>query len=132
MFRWSMAGGWRWLHCAGHHCREPFRIPSPWASRPLVYLPRAAIGISLASELLGTSTGFPFGHYTYLNGLGYKVAGLVPFTIPLSWFYLGLSSLLLARGGLLSQTGPGRYFWGRSVLAIAIGASATDLLGLCS
>ncbi len=59
-----------------------------------------ALGISLTSELLGTSTGFPFGAYHYLSGLGYKIAGLVPFTIPLSWFYLGLSSYLVARVGL--------------------------------
>ena len=56
--------------------------------------------ISLTSELLGTSTGFPFGHYSYLSGLGYKIAGLVPFTIPLSWFYVGCVSYLLARAGL--------------------------------
>ncbi|MEH2006057.1 carotenoid biosynthesis protein, partial [Nostoc sp.] len=49
-----------------------------------------AVLISLGSELLGTSTGFPFGDYSYLSGLGYKIAGLVPFTIPLSWFYVGL------------------------------------------
>lgn len=99
LFQWSMAGGgvvyillgaaavaiyayrtlglWQWL---------TFMIP--------------AIVISLSSELLGTSTGFPFGHYGYLNGLGYKIGGLVPFTIPLSWFYLGLVSYLLARAGL--------------------------------
>jgi putative membrane protein len=58
-----------------------------------------AIGISLSSELLGTSTGFPFGAYSYLSGLGYKVAGLVPFTIPLSWFYMGLCCYVLARSG---------------------------------
>ncbi len=59
-----------------------------------------AVGLSLGSELLGTSTGFPFGHYGYLDGLGYKIAGLVPFTIPLSWFYMGLVCFLLAYGGL--------------------------------
>jgi uncharacterized membrane protein len=59
-----------------------------------------AIGLSLCSELLGTSTGFPFGHYHYLSGLGYKIAGLVPFTIPLSWFYLGFSAYIIARAGL--------------------------------
>ncbi|WP_396232070.1 gamma-carotene 1'-hydroxylase CruF [Geminocystis sp. GBBB08] len=59
-----------------------------------------ALGISLTSELLGTSTGFPFGAYHYLSGLGYKISGLVPFTIPLSWFYLGFSSYLIARVGL--------------------------------
>jgi uncharacterized membrane protein len=59
-----------------------------------------AILLSLGSELLGTSTGFPFGHYRYLSGLGYKIAGLVPFTIPLSWFYLGFSAYLIALAGL--------------------------------
>ncbi len=43
-----------------------------------------AMTISLGSELLGTGTGFPFGDYNYLSGLGYKIGGLVPFTIPLS------------------------------------------------
>jgi uncharacterized membrane protein len=59
-----------------------------------------AIGLSLGSELLGTSTGFPFGHYRYLSGLGYKIAGLVPFTIPLSWFYVGFSAYIIALAGL--------------------------------
>lgn len=59
-----------------------------------------AVGLSLGSELLGTSTGFPFGEYRYLSGLGYKIAGLVPFTIPLSWFYLGFSAYVLAAAGL--------------------------------
>lgn len=99
IFGWSMAGGgvvymllataavslyayrtlglWHWLS---------FMIP--------------AIGLSLGSELLGTSTGFPFGEYRYLSGLGYKIAGLVPFTIPLSWFYLGFSAYIIALAGL--------------------------------
>ncbi len=58
-----------------------------------------AVGLSLSSELLGTSTGLPFGDYGYLSGLGYKIAGLVPFTIPLSWFYLGFSCYIIARAG---------------------------------
>ncbi len=62
-----------------------------------------AITISLGSELLGTSTGIPFGDYGYLTGLGYKIAGLVPFTIPLSWFYVGLCAYLLARVALQHQ-----------------------------
>jgi putative membrane protein len=77
-----------------------------------------AIDISLTSELLGTSTGFPFGNYSYLNGLGYKIAGLVPFTIPLSWFYLGISAYLLARGGILGY----RPTWWKQLLAIVMGA----------
>lgn len=77
IFAYRQLGMW---HCLG------FMIP--------------ALGVSLTSELLGTSTGFPFGEYHYLSGLGYKISGLVPFTIPLSWFYLGFSGYLIARVGL--------------------------------
>ncbi|NJL61134.1 MAG: carotenoid biosynthesis protein [Methylacidiphilales bacterium] len=78
-----------------------------------------AVFISVGSELLGTSTGFPFGDYSYLNGLGYKIAGLVPFTIPLSWFYVGLSAYLLARAGLGVAKNPSFL---RQIGAIALGA----------
>ena len=55
-----------------------------------------AVGISLTMELLGTGTGLPFGAYSYTTFLGYKIGGRVPFSIPLSWFYMGFSSYLLA------------------------------------
>jgi carotene biosynthesis associated membrane protein len=51
--------------------------------------------LSLTSELLGTGTGWPFGNYSYTSFLGYKVLGHVPYTIPMSWFYMGLSSYLI-------------------------------------
>lgn len=75
--------------------------------------------ISIGSELLGTSTGFPFGDYSYLSGLGYKIGGLVPFTIPLSWFYVGFSAYLIARSGLRVAEKPSLI---RHISAIAIGA----------
>lgn len=117
-FQWSMAGGgvvnivlgtiavaiyayrklglWHWL---------TFMLP--------------AVCLSLGSELLGTSTGFPFGDYSYLNGLGYKIGGLVPFTIPLSWFYMGLVSYLIACAGLKTRQNPSLV---RYVGAIALAA----------
>ena len=52
--------------------------------------------IPLGMELLGTSTGFPFGPYSYTSFLGFKIAGLVPYSIPLSWFYMGFTSFILA------------------------------------
>ncbi|WP_287130129.1 carotenoid biosynthesis protein [Candidatus Cyanaurora vandensis] len=82
--------------------------------------------ISLASELLGTSTGFPFGAYTYTEGLGFKIAGLVPFTIPLSWFYIGFSTYLLSRAAFQEVRG----IWG-VVAPLLLGAwllTAWDLV----
>ena len=65
------------------------------ARRTLIFLPIATL-LPLTAELIGTSTGYPFGHYEYTDLLGYKILGLVPFTIPLSWFYMGFTSYLLA------------------------------------
>ncbi|HLX40164.1 MAG TPA: carotenoid biosynthesis protein [Ktedonobacteraceae bacterium] len=56
----------------------------------------AATTISLSMELIGTSTGFPFGAYSYTSFLGFKIANHVPYSIPLSWFYMGFTSLILA------------------------------------
>ncbi len=56
----------------------------------------AATVISLSMELPGTGTGFPFGAYSYSNLLGFKIADRVPYSIPLSWFYMGFTSLILA------------------------------------
>lgn len=78
-----------------------------------------AMSLSLGSELLGTSTGFPFGDYSYLSGLGYKIAGLVPFTIPLSWFYVGFASYLIARVAMDTTQNPS---WLRYLGAIGLGA----------
>ncbi len=52
--------------------------------------------LSITSELVGTGTGWPFGNYEYTSFLGYKVLDRVPYTIPLSWFYIGFASFLLA------------------------------------
>ncbi len=51
--------------------------------------------LSLSAELIGTSTGLPFGPYSYTTLLGYRIGGLVPFPIPLSWFYMVYASLAI-------------------------------------
>jgi len=56
----------------------------------------AATVISATAELTGTKTGWPFGGYEYTSFLGPKLLGRVPAAIPLSWFYMGFASLLLA------------------------------------
>ena len=114
-FGWSMAGGGAVYMISGAIAVAIYAYRSlglwHWLSFML-----PALGVSMGAELLGTSTGFPFGNYHYLTGLGYKVAGLVPFTIPLSWFYLGFSAYVLAYMGL---TGLGKL---RVLGAIAFGS----------
>ena len=65
------------------------------------------------AELLGTTTGFPFGPYAYNEMLGAKIAGHVPYFIPPSWYAIALVSLDLAR-----RTGAGR--WGRIALVATL------------
>lgn len=55
----------------------------------------SGVTISLIAEIIGTSTGLPFGPYSYTTMLGYRIAGLVPFPIPLSWFYMIYCSLAI-------------------------------------
>jgi putative membrane protein len=77
----------------------------------------ASLAISLASELLGTRTGLPFGAYEYTDLLGPKVLGRVPVAIPLSWFAVGLASYLLALRAA-QRLAPRAGAW----LAVGIGA----------
>ncbi|MBW4655172.1 MAG: carotenoid biosynthesis protein [Kaiparowitsia implicata GSE-PSE-MK54-09C] len=120
LFAWSMAGGGVVYIVLGTIAVTLYAYRTLGLRGWLGFM-IPAIAISLGSELLGTSTGFPFGNYTYLSGLGYKISGLVPFTIPLSWFYLGLCSLLLARAGLRALHTANLSVW-RSLAAIALGA----------
>lgn len=86
----------------------------------------AACALSLGMELLGTGTGWPFGAYEYTSGLGFKVLGRVPFSIPLSWFYMGLTSYLLAYV-MLERVAPRAPAWA----AVALGTwllTAWDLV----
>ncbi|MBD2197825.1 MULTISPECIES: gamma-carotene 1'-hydroxylase CruF [Calothrix] len=116
--QWSMAGGGVVYMILGATAVFLYAYRTLGLGRALAFL-LPSVFISLGSELSGTSTGFPFGHYSYLSGLGYKIAGLVPFTIPLSWFYVGCVSYLLARAGLEVDKKPSLL---RHVGAIALGA----------
>ncbi len=116
--QWSMAGGGVVYMILGAVAVFLYALRTLGLGRALGFLLPSVL-ISLSSELLGTSTGFPFGHYSYLSGLGYKIAGLVPFTIPLSWFYVGCVAYLLARAGLEVDKKPSLW---RHVAAIALGS----------
>lgn len=85
--------------------------------RTLVFFALATL-LPLGMELLGTGTGWPFGAYAYTAGLGYKVLGRVPFTIPLSWFYVGFTAYLLANAILDARGRAARH---RTAGALALG-----------
>ena len=126
-FQWSMAGGGATYIIFGALAVSLYGIRNLGIGTTLAFM-LPSVFLSLSSELLGTSTGFPFGDYAYLSGLGYKIAGLVPFTIPLSWFYMGFVCYLLARCGLQVKSSSS---WLRHVGAIAAGAillTAWDLV----
>lgn len=79
------------------------------ARRTLIFFAVSTL-LSLSSELIGTGTGWPFGNYAYTDFLGYKVLDRVPFTIPLSWFYLGMVAYILG-SVLAARFGRHRTFW---------------------
>ncbi|MDP9129887.1 MAG: carotenoid biosynthesis protein [Candidatus Binatota bacterium] len=61
--------------------------------------------VSLASELMGTGWGVPFGPYSYTNLLGPKWFELVPLLIPLSWFTMSWACWTMAcrhRSGVIA------------------------------
>ncbi len=86
----------------------------------------AAVPLSLASELIGTSTGEPFGNYAYSSFLGYKILDHVPFSIPLSWFYVGFATYLI--GHALAGKWSVRPVWAYAVLIGAWLLTAWDLV----
>ena len=75
-----------------------------------------SVPISLGAELVGTGTGWPFGNYAYTSWLGYKILDHVPFSIPLSWFYVGFASFILG-----SVIAAGRNLRPRAGWAIGLG-----------
>lgn len=85
--------------------------------RRAITLAVAASALALGAELAGTSIGLPFGDYSYSGLLGYRILGLVPFPIPLSWFYMLTGSLVIV--ARLSRPGARQSSW-----SWALGAGA--------
>jgi uncharacterized membrane protein len=57
----------------------------------------AVYGVSLSSELMGTTYGVPFGAYSYTSLLGPKWFDRVPVLIPLSWFTMSWACWVIVR-----------------------------------
>ena len=90
--------------------------------RTAVIVAVAASALALAAEVVGTSVGLPFGDYAYSGLLGYRILGLVPFPIPLSWFYMLVGSLaIVARLSGSGTRRQARWRWalGAGLLMVA-------------
>lgn len=86
----------------------------------------ASVGISATAELTGTKTGWPFGGYEYTDFLGFKLLDRVPFAVPLSWFYMGFASFVLADCIVVARNVANRLLW--SILLGAYLLTAWDLV----
>lgn len=73
-----------------------------------------------AAEWLGASTGWLFGDYDYSGQFGWRIGGVLPFTIPLAWFIVVTGACRLAE--MLPWTGA----WLRAMVAAAV-ATMTDV-----
>jgi uncharacterized membrane protein len=80
------------------------------ARRTLIFFFAATV-ISATAELTGTKTGWPFGGYEYTSFLGPKLLGRVPVAVPLSWFYMGFASFVLADAIAARREWRNRTLW---------------------
>jgi putative membrane protein len=88
-----------------------------WRTAASVFV--VGFSISLASELTGTTTGYPFGPYSYTTQLGYLIGGRVPFNIPTSWFFMLYASLAIC-GRILRAEDDSRTRWRWAVVAALV------------
>jgi uncharacterized membrane protein len=93
--------------------------------KAMIFLITTSI-VGFFAEVLGTSTGFPFGKYYYTDFLGPKIFG-VPEVVPLVWFVIAYLTYSIARttfrGGQLLRKD---IVW--LALFSAFGAVAWDFL----
>jgi uncharacterized membrane protein len=85
----------------------------------------AGFTLSLSAELAGTTTGYPFGPYSYTTQLGYLIGGRVPFNIPTSWFFMLYASLAIC--GRLLRSDEGRYTKWKWAAVAALVLTAWDV-----
>lgn len=64
--------------------------------KTLIFLATSML-ITLSMELFGTSIGFPFGVSSSATLPGVQASGIDPYSILLTWFYMGFTSSQVAR-----------------------------------
>jgi bisanhydrobacterioruberin hydratase len=53
---------------------------------------------ALFIEYVGLKTGWPYGEFVYIGELGYKIGGILPWTISISWAPLVIGSVAMVYG----------------------------------
>ena len=80
-----------------------FALPTIWALKMWLGLRDGLIlfaafsVLALLIESSAIATGFPYGHFGYSNLLGWKVFGLVPWTVAFAWPPLMIGAYSIAR-----------------------------------
>ncbi len=78
-----------------------FALPSFWAlyrwlGRRDAFLISAILGVyALTIESIGLLTGFPYGEFSYSEILGFKLFGVVPWTVAFAWTPLILAAIAI-------------------------------------
>ncbi len=87
----------------------------------LSLLSLSAFGFTV--ELIGVGTGFPYGPFYYGDSLGPKIAGLVPYLLPLSWapLILGAVAASAPEGEATSKPRALWVFWATGLLVLLDG-----------
>lgn len=93
--------------------------------KAVIFLAVTSVAGFLA-EVLGTSTGFPFGKYYYTDFLGPKVLG-VPEVVPLVWFVIAYITFSMARNSFSGKSLSGRGMLKLAALS-AFGAVSWDFM----
>jgi len=101
LFAWSMAGGGIVYILLGALAVILYGV-RVLGARLLWGFFVPAVGLSLASELLGTSTGFPFGHYGYLDGSRWGNG---------AWSPRKKNQPMMPRLHFVNQSAPGQFVW---------------------
>ncbi len=123
-FVWALARGGAMGMVTGALAMFAWGVAALGWRRTLLFAILSCV-ISAAAELAGTQTGWPFGGYAYLTLLGAKIAGRVPYGVPLSWFYMGFAAYVLALAAVPASNPR------RTLLAILLGTwllTAWDLV----
>ncbi len=98
-----------WSHYVSAVNVALFALPSFWAVRRWLGWRDGAILIgvlgvyALAIEASAIVTGFPYGHFGYSDLLGFRILGLVPWTVAFAW-----TPLMLGAYGIAANLFTGR------------------------